>query len=123
MTGDATRRFCSHCNKYVHNLSAMPADEAERLICSAAGSMCVRFARDPETQRVLTLDYQPQPKVSRRRAIVVLASILGACGVSGTWAATKLLRKPPPPPPVSMLQGDMSLPAPPSVQGNSTAKP
>jgi len=36
MRGDEQRRFCAHCNLHVHNLSAMPQDEAQRLICASA---------------------------------------------------------------------------------------
>jgi hypothetical protein len=56
MRGDDKSRFCGHCQKHVHNLSAMSADEAERLVCESAGRLCVRFARD-EHGKVMTLDY------------------------------------------------------------------
>ena len=39
MTGDAARRFCAGCQKHVHNLSAMPREEAERLVCESAGRL------------------------------------------------------------------------------------
>ena len=35
MTGDAKTRFCSGCQRHVHNLSAMPREEAERLLWRA----------------------------------------------------------------------------------------
>jgi hypothetical protein len=63
MTGDARGRFCQHCQKTVHDLSAMPRDEAERLVCQSAGSLCIRLTRLPGGQ-VLTLDY---PAVTPRR--------------------------------------------------------
>jgi hypothetical protein len=114
MTGDAKRRFCTHCNKFVHNLTEMPTDEAERLVCSNAGNLCVRFARDPATNRVLTLDYRPRPTPSRRRALAVVVSIVGAISFSGTWAICKVLRKPPPAPPappaISYVAGGMAPP-------------
>ena len=44
MTGNDRVRFCEACQKRVYDLSAMPKDEAERLICEAAGRMCVRIA-------------------------------------------------------------------------------
>ena len=43
MTGDEKSRFCAGCQRHVHNLSAMPREEAERLICESAGRLCVRF--------------------------------------------------------------------------------
>src|SRR5690348_5730193 len=56
MTGDRRGRFCQHCQKTVHNLSAISRDEAERLLCQAAGSLCVRYAVATDG-RVMTLDY------------------------------------------------------------------
>ena len=68
MSGDAAGRFCQHCQKTVHDLSAMTRDEAERLVCQAAGVLCVRITRLPDGQ-VQTLDYQTttaKPYVSSR---------------------------------------------------------
>ena len=48
------------CRKHVYNLSAMSRTEAERLVCEAAGSLCVRFART-ETGQVQTLEYRAGP--------------------------------------------------------------
>src|SRR3954468_15236898 len=113
MTGDAKRRFCAHCNKFVHNLTEMPTDEAERLVCSSAGEFCVRFARDPETNRIYTLDYRPPPQPSRRRAVVTVLSIFSAICFSSTWAICKVLRKPPPaptPPAMTYVAGGASAP-------------
>ncbi|HEY7090420.1 MAG TPA: hypothetical protein VH518_20150 [Tepidisphaeraceae bacterium] len=97
MVGDETKRFCEHCRKFVHNLSEMPADEAERLVCDRAGNLCVRFNRDTTSGAVLTLDYATPPKSSRGRAILVIASILSSLGFTGAWTAYKLFRKPDPP--------------------------
>lgn len=44
MEGDDRKRFCAHCRKDVHNLSAMPRDEAEELVGSG-GDLCVRMVR------------------------------------------------------------------------------
>ncbi len=51
-------RFCAHCQKHVHDLASMTRDDAQRLICESAGSLCVRFARGVNNQ-VITLDYRP----------------------------------------------------------------
>ena len=56
MKGDDRARFCTHCRKNVYNLSAMPRDEAERLVCESAGSLCVRYERTSAGE-VVTLDY------------------------------------------------------------------
>jgi hypothetical protein len=66
MFGDGKVRFCEHCQKNVHNLSAMSADEAERLICESAGILCVRY-HVAEDGQVVTLDYRPPPPPPRWR--------------------------------------------------------
>lgn len=45
MQGNDQVRFCSHCAKDVHNLSAMTRAEAETLIRKSNGRLCVRFVR------------------------------------------------------------------------------
>jgi hypothetical protein len=57
MQRSKTQRFCQHCQKTVHDLSAMPQAEAERLLCQSAGSLCVRYVRGFDGQ-VQTLDYR-----------------------------------------------------------------
>jgi hypothetical protein len=109
MDGDDTRRFCEHCQKFVHNFSAMPTDQAERLVCENVGSLCVRFAREQTSGRVLTLDYAPRV-TSRRRAILTILSIAASCGFTAAWGAYKLLRKDPPPPTPRMVMGDVCIP-------------
>ena len=44
MEGDETKRFCSHCQKHVHNLSAMTREEAEA-VATRSGEICVRMTR------------------------------------------------------------------------------
>jgi hypothetical protein len=112
MAGDEQRRFCSHCGKFVHNLSAMPRDEAERLVCSAAGSMCVRFTRDLSTMHTVTLDYRPSPRVSRSRVLAVVLSLLTSTSVTASWAAWKLFRKPPPTVRMNVMGDFAPLPVP-----------
>src|SRR4051812_14874094 len=43
MTGDDRVRACGQCNKDVFNLSSMTRDEAEALIVSRSGNLCVRY--------------------------------------------------------------------------------
>src|SRR4051812_28790834 len=83
MTGDEVRRFCPHCNKFVHNLSAIPAGEAEQLVCSSAGDLCVRFTRDMKSNRLLTLDYSPVPKPARRGIFEIIAMVVAGLCVGG----------------------------------------
>lgn len=45
MTGDDRVRYCRECKLNVYNLSEMTCTEAERLIASREGRLCVRFYR------------------------------------------------------------------------------
>ncbi|HEX8911389.1 MAG TPA: hypothetical protein VF796_03440 [Humisphaera sp.] len=65
MSGGDAKRFCTGCQKFVHNLSAMPRAEAERLVCESAGELCVRFARAADGT-VVTVDYRQPPAGTRR---------------------------------------------------------
>ena len=43
MMGDDRKRYCGECKLNVYNLSGMSKSEAENLILSAEGRLCVRF--------------------------------------------------------------------------------
>lgn len=47
MVGGDERRFCSDCQKYVYNLSALSRSHARKIIAENAGRICVRFVRLP----------------------------------------------------------------------------
>jgi hypothetical protein len=113
MSGDDTRRFCSHCNKYVHNLSAMSLDDAEHLVCENAGKLCARFERDPQSGQVITLDYAPKRQVSRLRAALVIAALMSAGSIAASWAAYELFLKPEPAAPMIVTVGELVAPLPP----------
>jgi hypothetical protein len=90
MSGSAQSRFCEHCQKHVHDLSAMTLSEAEALICREAGELCVRFTRLPNG-KVKTLDYCAP---SGRKgfgwrfwtAVVAIAAAIAACVLGHTSA-------------------------------------
>jgi len=46
MAGDGKARFCTQCQKHVHDLSAMVRAEAEAF-CQQNPTACIRFARTP----------------------------------------------------------------------------
>lgn len=105
MTGDDRVRFCDQCGKNVHNLSAMPADESQRLLCESAGSLCVRFI-PTEEGTIQTLEYQtPIPR--RRFGLAMLLTILG---VSSAGAATQYFRRPRPTAMIGMVCPRAPLP-------------
>lgn len=43
MTGDGTTRFCSYCQKHVHNLATLSTQDRLALLTSPAGSICARY--------------------------------------------------------------------------------
>lgn len=43
MYGSERKRFCGECKLNVYNLSGMSRDEAENLVTSSEGRLCVRF--------------------------------------------------------------------------------
>jgi hypothetical protein len=45
MYGDDRKRFCGDCKLNVYNLSGMTRDEAENLLVTTEGRLCVRFYR------------------------------------------------------------------------------
>ena len=65
MTGDDREKFCSHCQKNVHDVSAMTRAEASTLL-AAGNPICVRFYRDADGN-VATTDSAPPPAFQNRR--------------------------------------------------------
>jgi hypothetical protein len=98
MVGDERARFCSHCQKDVFNLSAMPRDEAESFMRERTSDTCVRLYKRFDGT-VLTADCPVGVKRKRRRKAVVAA--VG----SGLLAAGAFLRmsSSPTPPPVEAM--------------------
>jgi hypothetical protein len=112
MRGDEKKRFCEHCGKFVHNLAAMPVDEAQALICRSAGRLCVRF-EVPAAPAAVPLTYRAAPVTSRRRALATIASLIGAITFTGGWGAWKVWsKKPVPPPGPTFVVGEMVMPTP-----------
>ena len=55
MIGTERKRFCGECKLNVYNLSGMSRGEAENLLISSEGRLCVRFYRRADGS-VLTKD-------------------------------------------------------------------
>ena len=53
MNGDGKRRFCDHCQLHVHNLSATPAREQERLVEESGGKTCIAYELRPDGSPIL----------------------------------------------------------------------
>ncbi|MDI1430700.1 hypothetical protein [Polyangium sorediatum] len=84
MVGDDRARFCTSCEKNVYNLSAMTAQEAEQLIRSKEGNLCVRYFQRKDGT-VMTSDCPVGVRRRRvRRVLSVVAVGVGAVGAA--WA-------------------------------------
>ncbi|MGB7161020.1 MAG: hypothetical protein WBD40_23365 [Tepidisphaeraceae bacterium] len=104
MQGDDKARFCSHCNRHVHNLSAMPQDEAQRLVCESAGRLCIAYVPN-ERGGVTPLEYA-KPKQPRYGWKLVAA--IGGLGGVASALATAVYRPKPPPAGRMMVVGDFA---------------
>ncbi len=74
MQGNDEVRFCDHCVKHVHDLSAIREKDVRKLIAGADGSICVRYIRRPDGP-VETLKHRLH-QITRGAGIA--AGVLGA---------------------------------------------
>jgi len=77
MYGNDEVRFCEHCVKHVHDLSAMTRKEAEKFAAASNSSVCVRYIRRPDGNIQTASDrlYQISGRASRLAAGVFGASL------------------------------------------------
>ncbi|MBI4748615.1 MAG: ankyrin repeat domain-containing protein [Acidobacteria bacterium] len=76
MVGNDEVRFCSHCSKHVHNLSAMTRREAEALVLKSNGNLCIRYRRNPVDQTVVTLPVRLGNALTRRLSLPIAAGVM-----------------------------------------------
>ena len=102
MDGDDRARFCTHCDRHVHNLSGMARDQAERLICESAGRLCIAYfpKADGSPQ---TLEYRPRSR--QRRFGWIFATVLGSLGALAAAVLQHASADQPAPPIAGMLIG------------------
>ncbi|HEX8284737.1 MAG TPA: hypothetical protein VF588_15345 [Pyrinomonadaceae bacterium] len=77
MVGDERVRYCGSCDLHVYNLSGMTRREAEGLVASTEGRLCVRFFRRADGT-ILTNNCPVGLSAVRRRAARVAGSVLSA---------------------------------------------
>ena len=77
MADDERVRYCDRCSLHVYNLSGMTRREAEALVTSAEGRLCVRFYRRPDGT-VLTRNCPVGLSALKRRAARAAAATLTA---------------------------------------------
>ncbi len=78
MVGDDRVRFCNSCEKNVYNLSAMLAEDADRLLTERAGKdLCVRFFQRADGT-MMTSDCPVGVTRNRRKKIALAVAGAGA---------------------------------------------
>ena len=75
MVGDERVRYCGSCELHVYNLSGMTRREAEALVTSTEGRLCVRYYRRPDGT-ILTRNCPVGLSAVRRRVARVAGSAL-----------------------------------------------
>jgi hypothetical protein len=94
MLGDDRVRFCTSCEKNVFNLSAMPREDAERLLAERMnGELCVRFYQRADGT-VMTQDCPVGVTKKRRKLAVLAAAGAGAMALAATSMFTRTMGKP-----------------------------
>src|SRR5262249_54296783 len=76
MSGDDRVRFCPQCTLNVYNLSRMSRQEAEAMVQSQEGRLCVRFYRRRDGT-VLTRDCPVGLQAARKRLLAMLSVAAG----------------------------------------------
>jgi hypothetical protein len=87
MVGDERMRYCDQCSLHVYNLSGMTRREAEALVTSSEGRLCVRFYRRPDGT-ILTRNCPVGLNALKRRAAHAATATMTA--VLGFFAALGL---------------------------------
>ena len=89
MLGDERVRFCMSCEKNVYNLSAMPREDAERLLQERIGKdLCVRFYQRADGT-ILTEDCPVGVKKKRRKKLALAVAGAGAMAFAATSMLTR----------------------------------
>ena len=80
MVGDERMRYCDRCSLHVYNLSGMTRREAEALVTSSEGRLCVRFYRRADGT-ILTRNCPVGLRALKRRvahvATATMTAVLG----------------------------------------------
>ena len=77
MVGDERVRYCNQCELHVYNLSGMTRREAEALVTSSEGRLCVRFYRRADGT-ILTRNCPTGLSALKRRASRAAAATMTA---------------------------------------------
>ena len=76
MTGDATRRFCEHCQLHVHNLSEMSDRERKRFVAESGGTACIAYELRPDGTMITPSRWTWLIKPWKRARFVITALLV-----------------------------------------------
>ncbi len=94
MTGDERVRFCGECKMNVYNLSGMSRKNAETLVQSTEGRLCVQYLRRSDGT-IITRDcpvalHQKKIKATRKGALVAM-TVMTLVGSFALLSSSKVL--------------------------------
>jgi len=116
MTGDERVRHCADCKLDVYNLSGMTRSEAEALVASRIGPLCVRFYRRDDGT-ILTADCPTGVRRRNRRRVLVATATSALGGALAVWTTTlRPIEQLERPPDKVAVQDVLPLPTPGNVQ-------
>jgi hypothetical protein len=87
MTGSDEVRFCEHCAKDVHNLSAITKLEAEQLVADSNGKLCVRYYQLPNGRVETTDSFRRMYPITRKLSNVAAGLFTVVLATSSTVLA------------------------------------
>jgi hypothetical protein len=119
MVGDERMRYCDQCSLHVYNLSGMSRREAEGLVTSAEGRLCVRFYRRADGT-ILTQNCPVGLSALKRRAAraatATMTAVLGFFAALGLNFGVERALSP-------AIMGETAVPAPPVPEVRSLPAP
>ncbi len=83
MTGDQSKRFCTGCQKHVHNLDTLTQPQIDALFEESAGKLCVRYT--PPAAKILPTP-KPLPPAPRRPLLSTLSRIAASILLTSSLA-------------------------------------
>jgi hypothetical protein len=86
MDGNDEVRFCNHCRRSVHNLSAMTRERALELVARSEGRLCVRYVQESSGE-VVTTDTSYSSSSRWRIPHWAAGTALATALIAGTAAA------------------------------------
>ncbi|HEV8488142.1 MAG TPA: carboxypeptidase-like regulatory domain-containing protein [Blastocatellia bacterium] len=87
MVGSDRIRYCSECRRDVYNISRMTRNEAQALISSANGRLCVRLVREANGSTLTAEPYTGVHLGGRRVSPIATAVVTAIMGIGGNAVA------------------------------------